>query len=340
MSADSLVSSLPTRPFPQTTAHGRSHCQAGPALPVSPSPPVLLPISPCAPNKTPSSEQLNCSAHTASPYQSARKTASGAGEKKNVKIREELLARSLSVSRSLGPRSWPCCMPNCRKATKSRVPAAGVGSPLANPPVNKLRTSFGWLVNRSGEDREGGGGVRSSMRPQPHPLPVLCSPFLALLLLLAACSSPANGRAAPSSPGAATPVARLVRAADAAASGANGTASVAPAPPPVGRLPVSGIRWSKRFWLFLRFRCFLFRFFWGKSPFSSLVKTCRVFPERLQWKLSFPLKMAKKSIGFIQSSFSFAICSMKFTGEMFFSWKFGILHFVQIRDRERTVAEN
>jgi hypothetical protein len=31
---------------------------------------------------------------------------------------------------------------------------------------------------------------------------------------------------------------------------------------------------------------------------------------------------------------------MKFTGEMFFSWKFGILHFVQIRDRERTVAEN
>ncbi|CAD6338880.1 unnamed protein product [Miscanthus lutarioriparius] len=74
------------------------------------------------------------------------------------------------------------------------------------------------------------------MRLPPPPLPVLCSPVLVLLLLLAACSSPANGRAAPSSPGAAAPVARHVRAADAAASGANGTASVAPAvpaPPPV-----------------------------------------------------------------------------------------------------------
>jgi hypothetical protein len=51
------------------------------------------------------------------------------------------------------------------------------------------------------------------------------------------------------------------------------------------------------------------------------MKTCRVFPERLQWKLLFLLKMAKNSIGYIQSSFSFAICSTKFTGEMFFSWK-------------------
>ena len=63
--------------------------------------------------------------------------------------------------------------------------------------------------------------------------------------------------------------------------------------------------------------CFDF-FFGGETLFSSLMKTCRLFPERLQWKLLFLLKMANKSIGFIQSSFSFAICSMKFTGEMFF----------------------
>lgn len=58
-----------------------------------------------------------------------------------------------------------------------------------------------------------------SMRPPPPPLPSLRSSalVLVLLLLLAACSSPASGRAVPSPPE---------------------TASVAPAPPPVGRLPV------------------------------------------------------------------------------------------------------
>ncbi|PWZ07342.1 putative receptor-like protein kinase [Zea mays] len=74
------------------------------------------------------------------------------------------------------------------------------------------------------------------MRLSSPPLPSLRSSVPALLLhllllLLSSCPSPANGRAAPSSPGATAPVARHVRAA-----GANGTAPVAPAvpaPPPV-----------------------------------------------------------------------------------------------------------
>lgn len=48
----------------------------------------------------------------------------------------------------------------------------------------------------------------------------------------------------------------------------------------------------------------------GISFSPSLMKTCRLFLEQLQWKkLLFLLKMAKKSSGFIQTSFSFAICS-------------------------------
>uniref|UniRef100_A0A804R707 Protein kinase domain-containing protein n=1 Tax=Zea mays TaxID=4577 RepID=A0A804R707_MAIZE len=76
------------------------------------------------------------------------------------------------------------------------------------------------------------------MRLLSPPLPSLRSSvpavllhLLLLLLLLSSCPSPANGRAAPSSPGATAPVTRHVRAA-----GANGTAPVAPAvpaPPPV-----------------------------------------------------------------------------------------------------------
>ncbi|XP_062178674.1 probable receptor-like protein kinase At1g80640 [Phragmites australis] len=70
------------------------------------------------------------------------------------------------------------------------------------------------------------------MRLAPRPLPFLCSSILALLLL-ASCSSSANGKVAPSSAGA-SPAAKHIHAA--AAGGANGTGSFAPAvpaPPPI-----------------------------------------------------------------------------------------------------------
>jgi hypothetical protein len=144
-----LISSLPIRPFPQTTAHGRSHCQAGPALPVSPSPPVLLPISPCAPNKTPSSEQLNCSAHTASPFQSARKTASGAGEKKSVKNREELLL-ALSLSRSLA-RGLVACPIAGKPQT---LVFQGQGQRISRESTSKQTRLAGSLTEAARSERE------------------------------------------------------------------------------------------------------------------------------------------------------------------------------------------
>ncbi|XP_062229408.1 probable receptor-like protein kinase At1g80640 isoform X2 [Phragmites australis] len=67
------------------------------------------------------------------------------------------------------------------------------------------------------------------MRLATPPLPFLCSSIL-VFLLLTLCSSSANGRAAPSSPGP-SPVAKHIHAA--AANGTASFSSAVPAPPPV-----------------------------------------------------------------------------------------------------------
>lgn len=119
----------------------------------------------------------------------------------------------------------------------------GAGSPIANQPSKQLR----------------------SMRPPPPPLPSLRSSAL-VLVLLAACSSPASGRAVPlASP--------------------PGTASVAPAPPPVGRLPV--VSGKEQTFLLSWFYLFSFSFL-GRAAAVASGSCC----------LSL-LKMAKKSIALV-----------------------------------------
>lgn len=147
------------------------------------------------------------------------------------------------------------------------------------------------------------------MRQLPPPLPLRCSSACLAILLLLLASSPslANGRAAPSwSPGGDSLLAEHVR-------DANGTASVAPAvpaPPPIGRSPVSDCLESDG-----AIVSAASLFFLKKNPCIFLIVISILFGGKLVRESCKVLVLFPQQL--MESLFCFTICTREFAGKCY-----------------------